>query len=313
MAASLSMISPAGRIVAGSVFKPSLKDMKGKDRVKPQYFFALAIPKSNPAMTEFLNQLWVFTIENVFNNPRANAVLRAAIQEWIKPKSGFAWKIDDGDHPKHADKEGYPGNWVIKYSTTIAPKCYDRETRQIDPTTVKTGYYVDVATSVAHNGYFDDQSGLYVNANMVRLLGYGDEIQPGPSAAQVFGGVAAQVIGSQIPVAPAGGIPGAGAPAPTVPNNPLFGPAAAAPAYATAAPLVQSAAAAPNQPPAMPTPPVANAPFMPPSLPDVASVQGAQDESASLTPAPSPTNPSGDNASVGTVSPIEGFAAGTAQ
>lgn len=322
------MISPAGRIVAGSVFKPSTKDMKGKVREKPQYFFALAIPKTDPAVNNMLNAFWQLVIENVFNNPRATVVLQSAINEFIRPKSGFAWKIDDGDHPKHADKAGYPGNWVIKFTTTIPIKCYDREARQIDPASVKTGFYVDVAMTVQPNGYFDDQAGLYVNPNMVRLLGFGEEIQPGPSALQVFGAAPAPVIGSQTPLAPAGG-PTAGAPIPA-PVAPSFGPAAA-PAYAAAAPLYAPApvasplpsapvAAPAYAPPAMPAAPVYSpaapaTPFTPPTLPDV-GVQGVQGD-VTGAPAPSPAVPNGASASAATASPSEpplvGFSTGQAQ
>jgi hypothetical protein len=255
------MISPAGRIVAGSIFKPSTKDMKGKVREKPQYFFALAIPKTDPAAQAMLGQFWQLVVENVFNNPRATLILQTAINEWIRPKSGFAWKIDDGDHPKHADKEGYAGHWVVKYTTTIPIKCYDREARQIDPASVKTGYYVDVAMTVQPNGYFDDQAGLYVNPNMVRLLGFGAEIQPGPSASQVFGAAPAPMVGSQTPLAPAPSAPGYG-PAPSAPG---YGPAPSAPGYgpAPSAPNYGPAPAAPNYGPAPSAPNYGPAPAAP--------------------------------------------------
>ena len=316
MAASLSLISPAGRIVAGSVSKPSLKDMKGKERAKPQYFFALAIPKTDPAVQAMLGQFWNLAIETVFNNPRATPALKAAINEWLRPKSGFAWKIDDGDNPKYADRPGYAGCWIVKYTTTFALRCYDRDARPIPAESVKTGYYADVAMSVSHNGYFDDQAGLYVNPNMVRLLGYGEEIQAGPNAAQVFGAAPAPVMGSQMPVAPSGGM------APPAQQQ-----AYAPPAQQQSAPGngVAPIAESPGHLPAgssgvmgdghVTTAHRSDTGFTPPRLPDV----GAPVAPAAGTEAPAPTpatasgaSDSGEIVSPGS-SPLVGFATGEAQ
>src|SRR4030067_1021059 len=57
----------------------------------------------------------------------------------------------------------------------------------MDPAHIKCGYYVDVAISIECNGNTDHTAGIYVNQEMVRLLGFGPEIISGPTPEQVFG------------------------------------------------------------------------------------------------------------------------------
>jgi len=199
----LDLISSAGRIVAGNVAKANPLDMNGKPRAKPQYFFALAIAKNDPAINGLMTQMYQFAHGQYAQYPD---VLRR-IQLGLQPNTGFAWKIDDGDSPKLRERPGHAGHWIFKFSTTIAPKAVDRNNQLIDPTHIKTGYYADVAFSVSANGKTDHTAGIYVNPNFVRLLGYGEEIVAGPTAEQRFGAAPAPQMGSAAPLAP-GGAPG---------------------------------------------------------------------------------------------------------
>lgn len=200
----LDLISSAGRIVAGNVAKANPLDMNGKPRTKPQYFFALAIAKTDPNVGALMQAMYQFALQQY--SQYSDVVRR--IQLGLQPNTQFAWKIDDGDSPKLRDRPGHAGCWIFKFSTTIAPRAVDRNNQLIDPTHIKTGYYADVAFSVSANGKTDHTAGLYVNPNFVRLLGYGEEIVAGPTAEQRFGAAPAPQMGSSTPVAPAGAVPG---------------------------------------------------------------------------------------------------------
>lgn len=263
MANRLDLISPPGRIVAGSVSKPNPLDMHGKPRTKPQYFFALAVPKTDLAIGPLMQQMFHFASQQYAQFPD---VLRR-INLGLAPGSQFAWKIKDGDSAAQPsatakplkDRDGHAGCWIISFSTTIAPKAVDRANQLINPEELKTGYYADVAFSVSANAKTDHTAGLYINANFVRLLGYGAEIVAGPSAEQRFGTAPAPQMGSATPLAP-GGMPPGGATAPaTVPREapaPVGGFPTAAPASAPAVPAgaMPVAAAASTVPqPGLPT------------------------------------------------------------
>jgi hypothetical protein len=205
----LDLISSAGRIVAGNVAKANPLDMNGKPRAKPQYFFALAIAKTDPAVGPLMQQMYQFASQQYSQFPDVTR----RIQLGLAPGTQFAWKIDDGDSAKLKERPGHAGCWIFKFSTTIAPKAVDRNNQMIDPVHIKTGYYADVAFSVSANGKTDHTAGLYVNPNFVRLLGYGEEIVAGPTAEQRFGAAPAPQMGSAAPLAPGGapgGFPGAG-------------------------------------------------------------------------------------------------------
>lgn len=212
MSNRLDLISSAGRIVAGNVAKANPLDMNGKPRTKPQYFFALAIAKTDPNVGALMQNMFQFAMQQYSQYPDVTR----RIQMGLAPGSQFAWKIDDGDSAKLRERPGHAGCWIFKFSTTIAPKAVDRNNQLIDPTHIKTGYYADVAFSVSANAKTDHTAGLYVNPNFVRLLGYGEEIVAGPTAEQRFGAAPAPQMGSAAPLAPGGapgGFPGGVAPA----------------------------------------------------------------------------------------------------
>lgn len=141
----------------------------------------------------------------------------------------YAWKFKDGDGLDDQGKpfntrEGYTGNIVLTVSTeSFAPRVVRLNggaySDMLDG--IKTGDYVRVAINLkAHSGKAGTRGsvpGLYVNPVMVEFLGYGEAIQNGPDAMAVFGGqqMALPPGASQVPLAPAGAMPGApGAPQP---------------------------------------------------------------------------------------------------
>ncbi len=119
------------------------------------------------------------------------------------------------------------------------------------PEQIKTGYYVQVAGSVAGNDSTQNP-GVYLNHSMVALAGYGQEITsgPDPTAAGFGAGVAAPVGMSAVPLAglPTGA-PAAATPA-ALPAVALPLPTPVVPSPAILAP--PNVAAAPSPPPAGP-------------------------------------------------------------
>lgn len=186
---AVTFTSPVGRIVQGNLYVGSTKDAEGKPLVvktganagqpRVDFFFAIAIPKGSE--THWNQTKWGATIWKCGQEsfPGGQANLR-----------GFAWKVRDGDSEEPdtrgrppRDREGFPGHWVLSFSSGYAPKTYYMVGRvphllegegQILP-----GYYVQVAGNVVGNGSLN-RPGVLVNHGMVARIGYGPEIVFGP-------------------------------------------------------------------------------------------------------------------------------------
>lgn len=275
--ARTDLLTPVGRLVMGSLYKPQTTDLEGRPltiKSGPQagqprvdYFFALAVPKGAEqhwSQTEWGAKIWAAG-HNGFPQGQANAPT-------------FAWKVVDGDSQvpnrqgrKPCDREGYPGHWVLSFSSGFAPKIYTADGSQpfAEPDAVKLGYYVQVFGSVDDNGSLQ-QPGVFLNHGMIAFAGYGQEIILGPDATAVgFGqGVALPPGASATPVGgmsqpPA--VPGAPMPSPVAPPAPVP-PAPAAPIQVT-----------PN-PGFLNVPPVPAAPIAPPARQMTAKAAGSSYE-----------------------------------
>jgi len=231
----INLTTPVGRIVQGELWKSrEVKDVKGVVKLNadntPQisYFFAQAIPKE-PGHTHWAQTEWGRKIWDEGN--RAHPT--------FAPHPTFSWKIEDGDSvipnkkgKKNCDREGHPGHWILKFSSSFAiNRTYNANgTEALPPEAFKPGYYVQVCASV--KGNTGDTPGVYLNPVMVALAGYGAEIESGPDVAEAgFGQAPLPAGASAVPVsafAPPS-VPG-GAAAPTLPTFPaLPGVAVAAP------------------------------------------------------------------------------------
>ncbi len=263
---TINLVSPVGRLVEGSLSAVNLTDTQGRPRQKPQYYFAIAIAKNDPAVNDFMWQIYQFGLQSYANFPHIRNIAAGLLQQgpqgtfWqaLRPKCGFSWKINDGDDPKRADRPGQKGCWIFKYTSTYPFKVVDANGVLIDPTVVKLGWYVDVGTVVNWNKLTDDGAGVFLGATMVRWLfpGFGEEIVTGPSAAQVFAAAPAP----QTP--PAGAVRSTGGHAQAAPaGQPGYPQAAPAgyPPQANPTPQYAHAAAPAAQAPAMP----AGAAYMP--------------------------------------------------
>jgi hypothetical protein len=271
-----NVLTPTARMLWGSVSEPQTKDAEGKPLViksgpnagqaTQRYAFGVGIPKggeSHWSQTSWGAAIW--------------AVGHAAFPN-VAQRPDFAWKVIDGDStiPNKRGKapntkEGYPGHWVLSFSSSYPPRLYNRDGSQpLEPAAFKCGYFVQVAGTVDGNDS-PNQPGVYLNHNMVALQGYGPEIISGPDPTSVgFGGGPAPAMMSATP--PAGMVAPPAVPgAPMAPPAPPPPPAApvAAPVAAPAVPTAVAPAPAFLGAPAAPPPPVA-APVAPPPPPPAA-------------------------------------------
>lgn len=279
-----TILFPVGRLVQGDLYKGQDKDQQGRPLMtkdnKPttKYFFAIAIPKTQA-------QWWY--------EPWGQQILAIANAAWPQGQTqnpNFAWKIEDGDSQipnlngrKNADREGHAGHWIVKFSSTFAPKIFDSQgNAMLQPDLVKAGYWIEVLGTVQGNGEMQ-KPGIYINHNMVAYRAPGKEIVSGPDPRAVgFGrsslppGVTAAPVGTAaFPAAP-GAAPGpvpSGVTTPAVPAGGYTPAPAGMPAPGMSSAGVPGGYPAPNMatPPAMvPTavaphpgilaPPMANAP-----------------------------------------------------
>jgi hypothetical protein len=250
----------------GSLYKASDKDADGKPRIvktgantgqpTQQYFFAVGFPKTQ---AHWAHEPWGREIWAVGNGAFPG----------IAQNPAFAWKIVDGDSAvpnkkgvKPCDREGYPGNWVVSFASTFAPKVVNSDGSQylLEPDYVNPGDYVEVHATVDGNGSTQNP-GVYINHNIVSFQGYGQRI--------VTSGIDPTTLGFGKGPKPAGmsAVPLSSGPAPAVPAAPVA-PAAAIPpppALPGAAPAVPVAPLAltpapsilsPSSPPPLPPPAV---------------------------------------------------------
>jgi hypothetical protein len=186
----IMITSPVVRIVQGDIYNPSTKDMKGNplvyrtgvDAGKPRvdYFLKTAFAKtpgqSHWSQGDFGKQIW-----------------NAGASLWNGSTNLF-WKIEDGDDAtpnierkgrKNCDNEGWPGNWVMKFGSSFAPKLVHMVGGAPVPLTeegyIKCGDYVQVYFEVRSNNDVS-KPGLLYNAAIICFTSGGKEIYVGPDA-----------------------------------------------------------------------------------------------------------------------------------
>lgn len=267
------LLTPVGRLVQGSLYEPQTTDAENRPLVyksgpnagqnRVEFYFAIAIPKGG-------EQHWAQTVWGA----KIYAVGQAGFPNGQFNSPTFAWKIKDGDSAipnragrKPCDCEGFPGHWVLSFSSGFAPQILNADgTQQIlEPNAINLGDYIQVFGSVNDNES-QQQPGVFLNHSMVALAGYGKRIFVGADPKSVgFGaGVSLPAGASLTPVAQGFN------PAPTQAATPHSLP----PMPANAAPMPASAAPLPTAPaphygilnppaPAVPAPAPALAPVAP--------------------------------------------------
>lgn len=230
--------SPIGRLVQGDVYKMQETDSEGRPRVfkfgpkvgqpNPQIFMAVAFPKMIPhPQTGQMVDNWEF-------NELYALMDKVARIEWpaLFPNGGactardFAWKLLDGDGydtkgKPNFEKEGFAGHWVLRFGSGFVPKALVETSPNVFETTgqIKRGYYVRVAGNITGNDS-TQTPGLYLNLELVQLVGTGPEISGGMDAAAAFGnrsGVVPQGMGA---LAPGGGVVNTGGAVASHPSGP---------------------------------------------------------------------------------------------
>lgn len=209
-------LTPIGRLVQGDPFEAQTKNMQGQPLMTmsgqptQRFFIAVAFAKTDQAFPAFYQKL-VETARGSF------PALFNAQGQCSHPR--FSWKLMDGDGvddngKSNATKEGFAGHWVVKFSSSFAPRCfhaghYQPHEQIQDPRAIQRGYFVRVAGTTEGNEN-PTKPGLYVNLSMVELAGVGPIISSGPDASAVFGGAVAQLpAGAQPLPMNAGALPGA--------------------------------------------------------------------------------------------------------
>ena len=235
----INLMLPEGRIVTGHPMKAfgrvndktkqAVIDKDGKQYM--DYNFGVAIPKV--AGQDWKQSEWGAQIVAEAQHPVygwANGEINSPV---------FSWKVVDGDSNipnrkgnKNCDKEGFPGHWVVFFSTIIPFPCYHNGHYQPheciqNADAIKRGDYVRTYVSVKANKP-SETPGVYINPIMVSLDRVGEPMAssaPVHDAAAIFGG------GVAAPTAPAAQPATAPvAPAPVVPAHDLVTPPPVAPA-----------------------------------------------------------------------------------
>lgn len=299
--AKMECLFPPGRFVWGDLYTPQDKDAEGKPLViksgpnagqpTTKFNFGVAIPKG--AERHWAETQWGQVLWNAGHSGLATAGQLG---------DQFAWKVKDGDDPRPGrirngkptpapkDRKGYPGNWVVSFSTQFpcqlftvlgSPKPVPFEQKGA----INPGDYVQVYGTADYNGAANNP-GLFLSPSVVVLCGYGERIVTGVDVSQIaFGGQMAGT--SAVPLGGAsvpGAIPGAApAPAPApggYPPAPV--PGAAPGGYAP--PPVPGAAPAPAPAPGGYAPPPVPGAAPAPSAPVVPNASYMQPQA----PAPAP-------------------------
>lgn len=266
-----NILFPVGRLVAGSVYEPKIKDhqgnplvlKRGPDAGKPtqRFDFAVAFAKGNE--THFGFTEWGKIVWDVAHQcfPKGQA-----------DSPTFAFKIIDGDstvlngrEKRPCDQPGHAGHWVVWFSSSYPPNLRTADgTRELtEKDAIKRGYFVQVFGNVDGNEDLQ-KPGVYINHSAVALSGFGEEIVGGQDYSNVgFGAAPLPAGASNVPVAAmnaAPQVPGAAAPPASATPPPAASPSAGLPPSPSVPVQPHSGfrtppGASPPPPPVAPAPP----------------------------------------------------------
>lgn len=194
----IEVLLPVGRIVQGSLYTVQTTDGEGKpliyrtgkDAGKPctRIYFAVAIMKGREqhwSETSWGAIIWKKG-HDAFPQGQANS-------------PSFAWKIEDGDSrvPNskgncNFNREGYPGHWIIRLSSGLAPAIFNEDgiTPLLTPNAVLPGDYVETYLEVRGNGS-NQNPGVFLNHIAVAFRRIGPRISISLDVASIGFGKAA--------------------------------------------------------------------------------------------------------------------------
>lgn len=187
MSSENEVLFPVGRLVAGSMSSGRTEDYYGKPLTNKDgsaatdYSFGVAYAKH--AGFDWRQEPW---------GQRLVGIATAAFPQGQPLNPAFAWKTHDGDSQipnkkghKPCENEGWPGHWIVFFSSRYAPKTLTANgVGSVDAASVKPGHYVEVLGDIRGNGS-TESPGVYVNHVFVAHSAPGIEIQlsklPDPS------------------------------------------------------------------------------------------------------------------------------------
>lgn len=166
---------PIARVLKGDFYRARDKDSDGvlytvkegpnAGKPNPQYYYAIGIAKTK---SHWAQEPWGALIWNVGNScfPK------------IAESDTFSWKITDGDSTKPnkkgnvpSENEGYPGNWIISFNSSLAPRLIDNNLQpMLAEGVAMPGDYVQIFMSVDGNSS-SKNPGCYINAQYVKYVG----------------------------------------------------------------------------------------------------------------------------------------------
>lgn len=248
------IVSDVGRFVQGSITQLQKTDHLDRPLSddKWHHWFGVAFPKASPVTQANLQAIQAHAFQEFAHAPH----IQNLIQQFnLTPKSGFSWKIRDGDAP---DENGVvnkntAGCWIFGFRTSFPVRCVDQQNADIPAENILKGYFVQMAFSTAGNKNTDDTAGLYLNPSIMRLIAFGEVISEGISADQAFAGHAIPTQlppgASLTPLAPGPlATPQAGAPSPALGHPPMQqGLPGANPTAPASTPLMTGYPTDPNQ------------------------------------------------------------------
>lgn len=279
---TVELLLPPGRLVWGDLYNGRNTDMDGRpltykngpDAGKPRvdFGFGIAIKKGAEqhwASTVWGQQIWAFG--------------HAAWPQGQGQRPDFAWKIEDGDstmpnkkNRRPCDNPGYPGHWIVKPSSSIAPRLYrmgpnNQPVPFPDVDAIQPGDWVEAFVNITSNETLANP-GIYINHSMVcwRGLDPDGRFQLGPNPSQAGFGQAAVAAG--VSATPQGSaFVGTGATPPSPGGAPVntgpVGTAPPPPTVATAQPPAYTPPGLATAGQGVPPPPGAAAPPVAPTAP----------------------------------------------
>lgn len=183
----MTLLSPVGRLVQGSMYKPRTQDWDGnqlvyktgenKGQPRNEYYCALAVKKGAEKSWSETNwgQKIVVVAQTLFPGG-----------QWQKPD--FAWKVSDGDDTEEnmngnrpCEQEGFAGHWILKFSNGYAPQIVNENGSAsiLEKDAVLAGDYIQIAAIMKSNGQQKANSGLFLNHTCVAFVRHGVRIFTG--------------------------------------------------------------------------------------------------------------------------------------
>lgn len=278
------ILTPAGRLVMGSLYEPNKTDADGKPLVhksgpnmgqpREEFFFAIAIPKE-PGQQAWWQKPANWDAANP-GKPYWGELIMGVGQKGhpqMFQNPAYSWKVKDGDSQipnrrgkRPCDSPGFKGCWILMWTSGYAPRVLRDNGSVLMPEkdAIKLGDWIQVFGNVDDNGA-SQTPGVYLNHSMVNFIAYGERIVLGPDPSSVGFGVAALPPGATATPQAGSFNPTPGAAMPGTPAMPSMGampgamPAMPSMGAAPAMPTAAAAMPAPAQVAVMPNPGILNA------------------------------------------------------